>query len=248
MTTELSLSPQTRYRWLADELRQTIERGSIADNDALPSERDLAEQYQVSRDTVRKAVRFLEERGILYSDHGRGTFVAPALVRNMARFLDSFSQDTTARGGTAGQKIVLVEPASASLALAGLLGVQPGHPLTRVKRVRAVDGADVGLHDAYVVSQPGLRIDRAALERTGSLYKLLQDASGAAPAEAIENLGAAAANPDDAQLLGVAVGSPLLVCERVTLSIRREPIEYCEMRYLSSYRYSARLSRHGFES
>ena len=248
MSTAEPSPAQSRYRWLADELRRTIELGAIVDNDALPSERDLAEQYEVSRDTVRKAVRYLEERGVLYSDHGRGTFVAPALVRNMSRFLDSFSHDTSARGGVAGQKILLVEPAAASLALAGLLGVQAGHPLIRIKRIRSIDAQPVGLHDAYVVARPELHIDRAALERTGSLYKLLREGFGVLPAEAVENLSAAAADAEDAQLLQVPSGSPLLVCERVTLSERREPIEYCQMKYLPSYRYSTRLSRHGFES
>ncbi|MGI4957074.1 MAG: winged helix-turn-helix domain-containing protein, partial [Janthinobacterium lividum] len=55
-----------RYILLADELQATITRGMLRDNDPLPSERDLSERHEVSRDTVRKAVRLLEERGVLY--------------------------------------------------------------------------------------------------------------------------------------------------------------------------------------
>ncbi|WP_457330777.1 GntR family transcriptional regulator [Rhizobacter sp. P5_C2] len=232
-----------RYRWLAYELLQTIERGSFADNQALPSERELAETYEVSRDTVRKAVRYLEERGVLYSDHGRGTFVEPSIVRNMSRFLDSFSVDTAARGGLPGQKVLAIEPAAASMAVAGLLGLRPGEALLRIKRTRLINGQPVGLQDALLPASIGQGIDRAALEAAGSLYRLLQE-KGIVPAEAIENLTAAAADSEDAELLGVPRGTPLLVCERVTLSERREPIEYCLMKYVPSYRYSTRINRH----
>ena len=233
-----------RYKQLADTIRATIERGLLRDNDALPSERDLSEKYEVSRDTVRKAVRYLEERGVIYSDHGRGTFVAPAIVRRMSRFIDSFSQDTQHRGGVPGQRILAVEPSAASMGIAGLLGLEPGYPLMRVRRVRLVDGHPVGVHDAYFPLPRGARLERAELERAESLYQLLGDKFGFAPAEAVENLNAAAADAEDASLLGIDVGAPILICERITLSDRREPIEYCLMKYVASYRYSTRIAKH----
>src|SRR5450830_1052653 len=115
---------QPRYKWLADIIRDTIDKGVLTDNQALPPERELAERYDVSRDTVRKAVRYMEERGIIYSGHGRGTFVAPAIVRETTRFIDSFSQDANNRGSVAGQRVLNVEPVAASMAIAGLLNVR----------------------------------------------------------------------------------------------------------------------------
>lgn len=235
---------QPRYKWLADVVRNAIDRGIIRDREALPSERDLAEKYEVSRDTVRKAVRYLEERGVIYSDHGRGTFVAPAIVRRMSRFIDSFSQDTQLRGGVPGQRILNVEAVAASMGIAGLLSLEPGHSLLRVRRVRLIDQAPVGLHDAYFPLPRGVRVEKNELEAAESLYKLLTDKFGFAPAEAVENLSAGMADSEDASLLGVDAGAPILLCERVTLSDRREPIEYCLMKYVSSYRYSARITKH----
>ena len=232
-----------RYRQLADSLRQAIEQGSLSDNEPLPSERELAEQHDVSRDTVRKAVQFLEERGVVYSDHGRGTFVAPALVRRMSRFIDGFSQDTLQRGGTPGQRVLSVDLCPATMGIAHLLHIEPGQPLNRVRRVRMTDGLPVGLHDAYFPLPRGVRLDRAEVEQSQSLYKLLTTRVGFAPVEAIENLFAGAADAEEARLLEVDEASPLLVCERITLSDRREPIEYCLMKYVPSYRYSARISQ-----
>jgi GntR family transcriptional regulator len=232
-----------RYRQLADIIRGAIEDGLLADNELLPSERELAEKYDLSRDTVRKSVRYLEERGVLYSDHGRGTFVSPSIVRRMTRSIDSFSQDTKNRGGEPGQRILSLEVVAASMGLAGVLGVEPGEQLTRVRRVRLIDGAPVGLHDGYYKLPKQGRLDRAKLEKAQSLYRLLMEDFKFAPAEAVENLHASSADPEDAKVLGIAVGSPLLICERVTLSDRREPIEYCIMKYLSTYRYSTRIAK-----
>ncbi|MEM4985785.1 GntR family transcriptional regulator [Collimonas sp. H4R21] len=239
-TTALTLP---RYKWLANIIGTTISQGLLADNQALPSERELAERYEVSRDTVRKAVRYMEERGIIYSGHGRGTFVAPAIVRGTTRFIDSFSQDASNRGSVPGQRVLNVEPVAASMAIAGLLNVRPGDPLIRVHRIRLMDNVPVGLHDAYFVLPPGAKLTLSQIERAGSLYKLLTEKFGFTPAEAVENLSAGAAEQEDARLLGIQKADPLLICERVTLSDRREPIEYCLMKYLSSYRYKTRIAK-----
>lgn len=101
----------------------------------------------------------------------------------------------------------------------------------------------VGLHDAYFPLPPGVKLELQEVERARSLYQLLMERAGFAPVEAVENLFAASADAEEARLLGVPEGAPLLVCERITLSERREPIEYCLMKYVSSYRYSARITQ-----
>lgn len=244
MPAELPTKPQPRYKVLAEEVRRTIEQGMLRDNDPLPSERDLSERYEVSRDTVRKAVRYLEERGVLYSDHGRGTFVAPTMVRVMSRYIGGFTEDTRRRGGKPDQRILALESVPASMSLAGLLHVEPGFPLLRLRRLRLVDDAIVGLHDAYYSLPKGIDVTAQEVLRSDSVYELLRDKCDFEPAEAVENLCAKAAEPEEAQLLGIGPGSPLLICERITFSDRREPIEYCVMTYLPSYRYNTRVARH----
>ncbi len=231
------------YRQLADTLRAGIESGKLRENEPLPAERDLAVNYEMSRDTVRKALRLLEAQGVLYSDHGRGTFVAPQAVRYMSRFLDSFSADTIRRGGAPGQKILSIENSAASMAIASILKMAPDSPVLRIRRIRLVNDQPVGLQDSYLRLPAGATLEQRELERSGSLYRLLIDKFGSVPTEGLESVSAVAATADDAVLLGVAAGTPLLLCERVTLSERREPVEYCEMKYLPSYRYKTRVSR-----
>jgi GntR family transcriptional regulator len=204
---------QPLYRQLADTLRANLESGKMRPNEMLPTERELAVTYDMSRDTVRKAIKLLEEQGLLYSDQGRGTFAAPEAVRQMSRSLDSFTQDTLRRGGTPGQRILLM------------------------------DTVPAGIQDAWLLLPPGGSIARRELEASGSLYRLLVDKFRIEPSESLESVGAIAAGEDEAELLDVARGTPLLVCERVMLSDRREPVEYCEMKYVPSYRYKSRIRK-----
>jgi GntR family transcriptional regulator len=231
------------YRQLAETLRAQIETGKIGPNEAVPAERDMAVIHQVSRETVRKAIRLLEEQGILYSDHGRGTFAAPHAVRQMSRFLDSFTEDTLRRGGTPGQRILMMENVIANMAIASLLHVAPDERLLRIKRLRLMDGAPVGLQDSYLRLPHGAKLEQRELEQAGSLYRLLIENFGIEPSESLESIGAIAAGGEDGDLLGVKSGTPLLMCERIMLSDRREPIEYCEMKYVPSYRYKSRISK-----
>lgn len=236
---------QPLYQQLAETLKQLMESGSIGAQEPMPAERELAITYQVSRDTVRKAIRLLEQQGLLYSDHGRGTFTAPAAVRQMSRFLDSFTDDTIKRGGVPGQTILAMASVAANMAIASLLHIEPDEPLLRIKRVRLMNGKPVGLQESFLRLPEGAQLERGELERSGSLYRLLIDKLGIKPSESLESVGAVAAEAGDAALLEVAVGTPLLLCERVMLSDRREPVEYCEMKYAPPYRYKTRISKGG---
>ncbi|PHV06621.1 GntR family transcriptional regulator [Janthinobacterium sp. BJB412] len=242
-TTSASRPAQPLYVQLADTLKQLMESGKIGAREAMPAERELAASYQVSRDTVRKAIRLLEEQGLLYSDQGRGTFAAPESVRQMSRFLDSFTEDTVKRGGVPGQTILSMETVGANMAIASLLHVQQDQPLLRIRRVRLMNGKPVGLQDSHLRLPDGARLERKELEQVGSLYRILADKFGIHPSESLESVGAVAAQPEDARLLGVAAGTPLLLCERVMLSDRRELVEYCEMKYAPPYRYKSRISK-----
>lgn len=243
MTAEDDRDGAALYRRLAGGLRHDIESGALEPNSMLASERDLAVRLGVSRETVRKALRLLEREGAVYSEQGRGTFVAPAALREMARVLDGFTSDARRRGDEPGQIILAVEDIPASIAIAAVLEIEPRRPLTRVKRIRTLNGRRIGTQESFL-ALPG-SFSAGDLDAAGSLYALIGRLFSIQATEGLESVGSIAASADDATLLDIAVGAPLLLCERVTLSGRRQPFEYCEMRYVSSYRYTARINRSG---
>ena len=78
---ETGNNKQLKYYKLMEDLRQQIMEGKLNPGEKLPSENELSAQYQVSRQTVRKALSILENAGYVYPVHGRGTFCSE-LVRH----------------------------------------------------------------------------------------------------------------------------------------------------------------------
>ena len=97
--------PLPLYLQLARYLRGLIVGGKLGHRDALPSERELAERFDVSRVTVRKALRKLSDEGLLQQIQGAGTFVnrAPHVEQRLST-LTSFSEDMASRGLVAGSE------------------------------------------------------------------------------------------------------------------------------------------------
>src|ERR1041384_6860873 len=129
--------PLPLYLQLARYMRGLIVGGKLGHRDALPSERELAERFEVSRVTVRKALRELSQEGLLEQIQGAGTFVnrAPHVEQRLST-LTSFSEDMASRGLVAGSVWLhrMVSVATPEEALA--LGLSPGATVSRMQRLR----------------------------------------------------------------------------------------------------------------
>ena len=68
--------PEPLYRQLAERLAEQIESGTLRPGRPIPSELRLCDQYGISRDTARKAVRVLRDAGLVISVKGKGTYVS----------------------------------------------------------------------------------------------------------------------------------------------------------------------------
>jgi GntR family transcriptional regulator len=90
--------PEPIYRRIADDLRQRIESGILAPGARLPTELALRDSYRVSRNTIRDALRWLLNHGLVETRHGQGTFVA----RKFEPFITTLSGDWQARTGHGG--------------------------------------------------------------------------------------------------------------------------------------------------
>src|SRR5436305_14643133 len=86
-------NPLPLYYQLKEVLKQQIQAGHLAPHTAIPSEPELVAQYHVSRATVRQALTELVHEGLLYRQHGRGTFVCEPRVQQDLSVLTSFSEE-----------------------------------------------------------------------------------------------------------------------------------------------------------
>jgi GntR family transcriptional regulator len=158
--------------------------------------------------------------------------------------LTSFSEDLLKRGIKPGQQILEMAYETAPEEVIRKLELPEGTKALRILRVRFGDDIPIGLQTSYVVLKPDQLITREELEEVGSLYKILQEKLHIIPWAADETLEVTLATKEEADLLQVKVGAPLLINERVLWSQERKAVEFVKILYRGDrYRYTMRLSR-----
>lgn len=234
-----------KYQQLADILVQEIEDGRWDAREAIPSERELEDLYNVSRTTVRKALEVLISKGYLYREHGRGTFVTPPKLQQSLHSLTSFTNDISRRGLEAGQRILSVERVDAPVRVRERLELShEEQPVMRIERVRLANDEPIGIHIAYLALADDRQITEEEMDRFGSLYELLETKFNIVITEADETLEATAANEREASYLHIREGSPLLLIERTSWTQERRPVEFVKMLYRADrYKYYVHMTR-----
>jgi len=211
---------EVRYRTIADELRSRVESGELAAGALLPSESELSAAYGVSRVTVRKALELLRDEGLIDARQGFGWFVATAPVRQSLGRLGTIEDQLGELGVGSERRVVGFRFAPAPPRVRQVLGVDA---VLEVRRVNWADGQPFARVTVWCPEEVGGRLSRADVEAT-PFYELV----GVAIGGATQTIGAAAAGPEDAALLAVPVGSPVLRCERITRDLDGAPLLYSE--------------------
>jgi len=233
-----------KYNQLASILRQKIEDGQWPPRTSIPSERQLEVLYNISRTTIREAIDHLVRQGYLYREHGRGTFVSPQKLQKGLMELTSFSEDLIKRGIEPGQVIRSLDWIEAPAKIAQKLEIPTGSKVLRVERIRLGDGIPIGLQTSHLALPPEQTITLSDQESSGSLYRILQEKITIIPSEADETLEVTLATPEEAELLEIPEGAPVLLSERVLFAQTRKPEEYVKILYRGDrYRYYVRLTR-----
>jgi len=216
-----------RYREIEQSVRSRI--ASLRPGQRLPSDSDLCAEFGVSRMTARHAMAQLAEEGLVRRDPGRGTFVAEPPTHRRANFLMTFSHEIRRQGREPTSRIVsrlLREPTEVERTD---LRVWSGAQVVELRRVRLADGMPVAVETAVLASRCAAAVLDADLE-IGSLHETLIT-EGMVPSRGKSSIGAEAANADDAVLLGVTTGEPMLVERRLIFDQRGRPLERTESRY-----------------
>lgn len=204
----------------------------------LPTEREIAARYTVSRNTVRQALNDLESVGYVYRIQGAGTFVANRVVsKSMA--LTSFSDDMRERGLHPSSRMLATDVTRAGTTLAESLGLSPDDDLVRVSRLRLADDAPMCLESVHL---PAARVP-GLLEHdlSESLYALISERYGLEIHRAEQIVRAVDLDETQAVLLGVPVGSSGLRVDRVGLDQRDRPVEATTTTYRAD-RYEVRFT------
>jgi GntR family transcriptional regulator len=205
-----------RYQEIAADLRARVEAGEFAAGRLLPSEAELGARYDASRVTVRRALEVLRDEGLLDARQGFGWFVASDPLRQSLGRLATIESQLAESGRVPERKILEFAFVPAERKVREVLGTDQ---VLRVRRLNVADGEPFAVVTVWCPADLGQHLSRADVERS-PFYELLPVSLGGAT----QTIAAEAAAADDAKLLQIPPGSPVLRCERITTDASGRPV------------------------
>ncbi|MFP3511900.1 GntR family transcriptional regulator [Peribacillus sp. SIMBA_075] len=235
-------SPLPIYFQIEEQIKRQIENGEFQAHDALPSEREYAEQFGISRMTVRQAINNLVNDGYLYRQKGRGTFVADKKLEQQLNGLTSFTEDMKARGLNPSSKLLSFEIIPANKKIASELHISLHAPVYEIKRIRLADDVPMALETVYMSANliKGLTEEIINL----SLYQYVENYIKLKIDYASQTLESAIASELEVTHLAIPKDSPILFIQRNTFLIDGTPLEYVKSAYRADrYKFTITISR-----
>ena len=212
------------YVQIRESLRAEIMRGALRRGEQLPPESELAARYNVSRMTIRESIEGLVDEGLLYRRQGVGTFVAlPHLQRDHTR-LTSFFDKAENEGIQARAKVLKLEVIPAKPKVAEALDLPAESLVIRVKTLRFADNVPITVHDAHVPQKLFPDLVNENLE-TQHLWTIFEKC-GYHVKRAIQRLEAREASREQAALMKIKEGAPVLFKERTVYADDGTPVEF----------------------
>jgi GntR family transcriptional regulator len=243
MINSVGSGPLPRYYQLKEIIRERIRSGEWTTGNLIPSERELCEQYGISRMTARQSITELVNEGLLYREQGKGTYVGRPKIPQQLMRLTGFTEDMASRERRPGALVLSAEMWPADDATAERLRIKVSQPVFRLRRLRLADSEPLAIETSCISFIGCERLLDNDLERD-SLYHLLETAYDVPPIEAEQELEADRAGDEEAELLNIEVGSPVLRTRRVTTTRRNKPVEYAWSVYRGDkYRFFTRMVR-----
>lgn len=225
------MARRQQHQVIASHLRAAIQNGTFPPGSPIPSEAELGKQFGVARGTIRQAIATLRSEGLLSSGQGRRTRVLDTVSALSFDEVISFSQWCDNIGVIPGQQTQWVTRHPASAELAALLDIAEQDQIVSVFRLRLMDDTPAMVERLNYPLDVGKHVLLFDTD-SGSIYRWLFS-QGVDIAYATRTIDAVPATQEDATLLKVSIGTPLLRVRRRAFTLEGIPIEASDDRYLA---------------
>lgn len=218
------------YIQIHNQIKQDVENGKWRVGQRIPAERELAEQFEVSRMTLRQAIQTLVDDGILERHVGSGTFVANRKVQEKMSGVTSFTDLMLSAGKTPSSKTISYHVTTPSQSEIERLQLKKDQKVLRMERIRY--GSDMPICYEVTAVPADLIEDFSKEEVTSSLYKTLEVKVGLYPGRAIQTVSAMSASEKIAEYLEIRRGEALLRLRQISYLQDGRPFEYTHTQYV----------------
>ncbi|MGM0830536.1 MAG: GntR family transcriptional regulator [Bacillota bacterium] len=212
------------YYQLMDILLEKIEKGELAEQEQLPSERELCETYKVSRTTVRQTMQELEKGGYIYKVHGKGSFVSPKTYKQSLVEFYSFTEEMKKIGKQPSTQVVSFEKVPCDSTISKSMKLPVEEEVFKITRLRLADEEPMIYETSYVPVGRFTNLTKEQLEYT-PMYEIFRSQYDVTITRALESFNAVSAEKQAAGMLTIEENSPCLRLERITYE-DQDVIEY----------------------
>jgi GntR family transcriptional regulator, phosphonate transport system regulatory protein len=217
------------WRDISRSIEQRIEGKEFCPGDKLPTEYELSRQFMVNRHTVRRALSYLQDKGMVESTQGRGTYVRrpgkPAPLVRRPRFTEM----VTKRGLRPSARILRLDVRPAEPVVATQLELIAGQPVVYLERVRYVDEEPIGISQHHFSAERFPAFAEIYRAR-GSITETLNDSGVPDYTRRRTAISARLPTPQEADHLHLPRHVPVLVMRYLNVDAQGRPLEYGESR------------------
>lgn len=213
------------YVQIAESLLERITAGELVPEERLPSERELSKALNVSRMTLRAALRVLDNKGLLVRRPGDGTYVAKPKIERQAAKLVPFTESMHSHGYQASARLIVFERRLAKVSVASKLKVPVSAPVYYFQRLRLINKEPVLLETCTMPMYRFPNLEEHDLEKR-SIYEIVETEYDITPHHSEQSLEAVSATDFEAELLGIESGTSLMLERRLAFDKDDFPLEY----------------------
>lgn len=223
--------PIPLYFQLKEKIKGKIVNGSLEPGDLIPSERELSKKYNISRPTIRQALKELENEGLIHREKGRGSFVSkPKIKYGFIQKFTTFYDDMKEKGHETKTKVLKKEIYYAEGSITKKLNISENDKVIFIHRVRFIEGDPVVSVMNNIPYKLCPQLINENLENK-SLYNILAKKYNIKPYRAEITLEPIVANEYDKKLLNIKEGSAMFLMKNITYSSDNLAMDYFESHF-----------------
>ncbi len=217
-------SPLPLWAQIADDLRRRLLGGEFEAR--FPTDEELTRDYEVSRQTVREAVRHLTAAGLVVRQRGRGSSLAPPVLEQPLHSLYSLASTVRASGAEERSQVLSAERRTATAEAAAQLGTTAGEQVVFVERLRFAGADPIAWDRSWLPADQAAALLDADLS-SGGLYDLLALHCSLRITGGWERIRPVVPEPGERKLLRLPPKTAAFSIQRLVLAGER-PIEWRE--------------------